>query len=143
MGRRTRAVGLVLAALLAVGLLSGCDGMSVNDMTQRVAGERAARGIPALQVDPGLSRKAQDWAEQLAATRSLRHSDLTVGVPDGWTSLAENVGSGTSTADMHARFMASTLHRANILEPRSNRVGIGVATGSDGRLYVVEEFGGY
>jgi uncharacterized protein YkwD len=140
---RIRLLGLVAAALVVAVAATGCQGLQADDMVQRVAAERAARGEQALQVDAGLSNKAQAWAEHLAAIRSLAHSVLTADVPPGWRSLAENVGSATSTDEMHRSFMASAPHRANILAAGSDRIGVGVATGSDGRIYVVEEFGAY
>ncbi len=136
----TAAVGaLVVVAALAVGCTKNLEAF---DSLQRVNAERTAHGLAPLALDDTLVAKAQAWAETMAAGGTVRHSTLTDGVPAGWTSLAENVGSATTVAEMHSLLMASPPHRANILEGRSNRIGTGVAT-AGGRIYVVQVFAGY
>ena len=139
---RTRALTLAAAVLVAAVALTGCNAAQANESVQRINEARDAQGLPPLQVEDGLARKAQAWADRLAASGSLGHSSLTADVPGGWSYLAENVGSASSIAEMHALYMASPPHRANILDRRSNRVGVGVAEGG-GRVYVVQEFGAY
>ncbi len=51
----------------------------------------------------------------------------------------ENVGKGTSVAAAHSHFMNSSDHRAAILNPKFNSVGVGAAC-SGGTLYVTEDF---
>ena len=137
--RRTRTA---LAAVVGIGLLvglAGCTNPQALESLQRVNDERAANGLPLLQQDDALAAKAQAWAEQLAATRSVRHSVLTNGLPPTWRFAAENVGSASSVAEMHSLLMGSPGHRANILDGRPNRVGTGAAF-ADGRVYVVQVF---
>jgi len=84
--------------------------------------------------------KAQAWANQLARDGYLHHSKLTAGIQGHWCSLAENVGMSTAgIADVEARFMASPVHRKNILTARFNSVGIGYATGG-GAVWIVQVF---
>lgn len=141
---RTRTMTAAVGALVVVAALAtGCTkNLEAFDSLQRVNAERTDHGLAPLALDDTLVAKAQAWAETLAAEGTVRHSTLTDGVPGGWTSLAENVGSATTVAEMHGLLMASPPHRANILEGRSNRVGTGVAT-AGGRIYVVQVFGGY
>lgn len=132
---------VVLATALAV--MAGCtrNGESFRSY-QLVNAERDAAGVAPLVLDQALIDKAQGWAETLAASGDLRHSSLTQGVPDGWRTLAENVGVASGPDEAHALLMASSGHRANIVDGRSNRVGVGAAW-AGGRLYVVQVFGGY
>jgi uncharacterized protein YkwD len=60
----------------------------------------------------------------------------------GWTSYGENVGYGGSVDQVHALFMGSSGHRANILNPSYSRAGIGVVH-SGGKVWVTIDFVGY
>lgn len=54
--------------------------------------------------------------------------------------ISENVaGNGTTAAEIDKAWMASPVHRANILDPHLNAVGIAVAE-DHGYLYAVEDF---
>jgi hypothetical protein len=54
--------------------------------------------------------------------------------------VAENVAYNTSAATIHARLMQSPAHRANILNPAFNSVGVGEVVSADGRIFVTERF---
>ena len=84
--------------------------------------------------------KAQAWAEQMARTGQVSHSNLRDGAP-GFRYLGENVGWARSVGEMHSLFMASSSHRATIVSGRYTKVGTGVAI-VNGRYYVVQVFGG-
>jgi uncharacterized protein YkwD len=60
-----------------------------------------------------------------------------------WRSLGENllVGPGMSGGAAENAWMASAGHRANILNPSFNRIGVAATMDSSGRLWVVAEFG--
>lgn len=133
------AVVVALALVAVVGCTRNAESFRSY---QLVNAERDAAGAGPLTLDQTLVDKAQAWAETLAASGALRHSSLTQGVPEGWRSLSENVGVASSPEEAHALLMASSSHRANILDGRSNRVGIGAAW-AGGRLYVVQVFGAY
>ena len=137
---------LRVMALLAVCLLGlVTTGCSKRELAGRDHGlindERARRGLPALGWDDNAAEKAQAWAEQLAATRSLSHSRLTDGISGGWQVLGENVGYARSVDDTHTGFMNSTKHREAILNGAYSSVGVGVAE-NGGLVYVVEVFRG-
>jgi uncharacterized protein YkwD len=74
-----------------------------------------------LEPHADLQRKAQGWAEHLAATGRLAHSDLRDGTPPGAT-VAENVGYGSSVDAVHQHLMASSQaprqHPAHRRDPR-------------------------
>jgi uncharacterized protein YkwD len=99
---------------------------------------RSANGRRRLAIGASLTRKAQNWAEFLAAIDRLAHTDLTAGVPSDWRALGENVGHGRRIIDVHRAFLGSVGNRRNILG-RASRLGAGYATGH-GRVFIVQIF---
>jgi uncharacterized protein YkwD len=147
MVRSTRArlgVGIAVLAVLAT-IVAGCMPDDARTFLDRTNSLRASRGLPALQEHGQLTDKAEAWAQHMARTGRLAHSDLSAGL-DGlaWRALGENVGVSTPTADtlrtIHERFVASSTHRANLLNSRFTHMGVGVATSADGRVWVAEVF---
>ena len=110
--------------------------------------DRAAAGLGPLAWDGQLAPLAQNWSDQIAASGNLVHSNLggLISAPymAAWHGLAENllVASGDLTpAGAESMWMNSPEHRANILNPSMDYVGIGTARDASGRLWVVAEFG--
>jgi uncharacterized protein YkwD len=110
---------------------------------------RAQAGAPALTLDAGLCQAARAHAEAMFAARQLSHQFA------GEPSLPQRLGSATRTtldqegenvaldfdaADGHKNLMLSPPHRANLLNPAYNVVGLGVVRSGD-RLYIVQDFG--
>ena len=56
-----------------------------------------------------------------------------------FSSLAENVAEGPSAEAIHREWMNSPPHRANLLDPQLDSVGIAVAE-RNGILFAVEDF---
>ena len=109
--------------------------------TRLVSGPNAIK--PPIQLKYQYERlvaKAHEWAATMAASRDVRHSNLTAGVGSGWVALGENVGCAGSVAKVHSLFMSSSVHRSLVLDPRMTKVGTGVAV-VGGRVYVVQVFG--
>lgn len=134
--RRLGMTALVLTAGLAFAACMNADQQTAYDL---VNDSRAAASLPALAADNTAQTKAQAWADHLASANTLAHSTLSAGMDGQWTRLAENVGYGGSIGQVHQEFMASTGHRANILDPGMTHVGVGVAHGH-GRTFVVLVF---
>ena len=109
----------------------------------RINAIRTQNSLNTLLPSPYAMAKAQNWAERLAATGKLEHSDLWAGMPDGGLAIGENVGMGASLDSIYAAFMVSTKHRTNLLDPRWNWVGTGVATNATGTVFVVQVFANY
>ncbi|HEV2787294.1 MAG TPA: cell wall-binding repeat-containing protein, partial [Solirubrobacteraceae bacterium] len=65
-------------------------------------------------------------------------SDIEALFPD-WAQVGENVGVSPSVPSVHAAFMQSPLHRANVLHPDWGWMGIGVVSGGN-RLFFTENF---
>lgn len=98
--------------------------------------ERLKAGLPALRLDPELSRAAQAHAEDMARRRYLSHlSPEGERVPariartsfGSWTACGENIAAGQPTAaEAVAAWMESPGHRANILSAWYAEMGVGV-----------------
>jgi uncharacterized protein YkwD len=103
---------------------------------------RASNGVGPLAEAGDADAKAQQQANQMAAAGNIYHSDLTSGIQPGWSAVGENVGVGSTIDSVAAALQASAPHCANLLSGNYNQVGVGIAIGSDGRVYVAQEFVG-
>jgi len=105
---------------------------------------RADRGLPALTPDPELQAVANRQANRMAESAAIFHTaNLGDQISWGWWGWAENVGYGPSVGWIHDAFMNSASHASHILDPSYNYVGVGVAYGSDGAVYVAQVFGAW
>lgn len=98
-----------------------------------IQAERVSRGIQGLGWSADLIVQAQNWARYLARIQQLIHrANLAQGVT-GWRVLFENIGENARvTRDgMHQAFMNSPGHRANMLDGRANRIGLGIGHGGN------------
>jgi uncharacterized protein YkwD len=132
-----RLLGLV-AITAAVLVLTGCLSEQGQRAFDLLNADRRANGLHELVNDLDLNAKAQQWADHMAATGTLAHSQLVV--PEGSTRVAENVGYAGSVDEIQRRLMASSGHRANILDNRLTKVGIGVTVDGTGRVWLVQLF---
>ena len=109
--------------------------------------ERAAKALGLLKWDPALAAAAHQHAQRMAEQNTLSHQ--LPGEPDmlarakqagaHFSSLAENVAEGPSAEEIHKQWMHSPPHRANLLDPQLNSIGI--ATANYGTtLFAVEDF---
>jgi hypothetical protein len=114
-----------------------------QDFLTRMNADRRAHGLAPLAWDSKLAPTSRSWSAHMASRGELSHDpDLggTVArVEPRWRAAGENVGVGPSVSGLHNAFMASSGHRANILKPAYNRVGIGVVH-SGGRIWVTVRF---
>jgi uncharacterized protein YkwD len=108
----------------------------------RVNNFRAANGLGPLVEASDAAGKAQLQAIAMASAGTIYHSDLASGIQPGWTTIGENVGYGTTLDQVESAFEASPPHRANMLSGSFNQIGVGVATGANGFVYVAQEFVG-
>jgi uncharacterized protein YkwD len=110
---------------------------------------RRQAGVPLLTLDPGLSHAAIIHAQAMVDARELSHQfsgepSLPQRLADA-TSLqldqeGENVALDYDADHGHDHLMHSPPHRANLLNPVYNVVGLGVIRSGD-RLYIVQDFG--
>lgn len=109
---------------------------------------RNASGLPALNWNPQLWCLAGDWSSQMAASDNMAHRDLNPVIRSadyaGYQTLGENVlrSPGPMSGDaMHAAWMGSPSHQANILAPAFNSFAFAF-TVSGGVTWATENFGG-
>jgi len=108
---------------------------------------RRAQGLASLRWDESLATAARRHAEAMAEHGSAQHgfegeASLSARVKQAgvhFSSLSENVTQGPSPEFIHAQFMKSPPHRANILDRDVDSVGIGVVE-RGGQLFAVEDF---
>lgn len=144
MQRRVFRRRVVIVALAAAGALIAATGASaaVDDeqtFVDLINADRRAAGVGPLTVVPELVEGARDHAAEMRAAGTIYHSDDYGSHVDGWYKMGENVGSGGSVESLHGAFMDSPGHRANILDPAYDGVGVGVVW-DGGVPYVVEIF---
>lgn len=140
--RGTRVLRLAAATLLVLlmgSTLTACQSSEQARVAQLVNQTRAQYGRSYLRDNLQLDQKAQAWAEYLASKNTLKHSNLPSGISYQWRSLAENVGYGGSIEQVHQAYLNSAGHRANILDPRWNYMGTGVAWRGN-RVFTVQVF---
>ncbi|HEX3968694.1 MAG TPA: CAP domain-containing protein [Edaphobacter sp.] len=150
-----------LLALLAIAILATAaprtraqsqvqsPGSPEQTLLQFANQAREAHNLPPLQWDDSLARAAKahlQWV--LRNPNNLLHQypgepDLvTRGANAGahFGTISENIaGHGDTPASLHEIWMTTASHRANILDPKLNVVGIAVAE-NQGLLYAVEDF---
>jgi uncharacterized protein YkwD len=111
--------------------------------------ERTANGLAPLEEAPDLDIVATSRALDMAATGTLSHYIAgtgaeallhATGVP--YYRMGENIARSDETADqvvevIHVALMASEKHRANMLDPQFDRVGVGVARLDDMYYFAV------
>jgi uncharacterized protein YkwD len=156
-GKRTAIAVLAALAVMSVSSCAAPSGPSaagpgdplVSGIVQAMNRDRAASGLPALNYNDQLANLGSSWAGNLAGARRLYHQDLGALLQRsdfaGYQSLGENLLTGPgnmSASQMESAWMGSSGHRANILAGNFSMVGVGVATSSDGRIWVAVEFGG-
>ena len=140
-----------MAALLLALLITASAVAQTNDpvaaeaMVRFVNQERQSRGLPTLVVDQKLVQAARRHSQLMASTGEVEH--LVAGEPKLTLRLAglrfdasgENVARSSSPESAHDGLMHSPGHRANILDPQYNAIGVAVIRNEQG-LYITEDF---
>ena len=109
--------------------------------------ERAARGLSELHRDVKLAHAAANHAQKMAEHGSISHqfpgeaelTDRGAGAGVAFSVISENVAQAPSVLQIHDMWMHSEHHRANLLDPAVDAVGISVIA-RGGELYAVEDF---
>jgi len=107
--------------------------------------ERRRHGMRPLRRGSCASSYAERWSGQLARNQRLHHQSLRPLLRScGARRAAENIGYGNVSAEvLMKKWMASSRHRANILDPRLSYVGVGAARSKSGHWYAVQDFLGF
>jgi uncharacterized protein YkwD len=139
----------LLLALAVLAALAGCSGFQVPEQpsfyqdisrgakldaeaaASMISGYRRNNGLPAVALDPDLTRMAQAQAESMAKRDKLDHDVKKPFVQrlkaSGYDAkrAAENIGAGYHTlAEAFSGWRDSPSHRANMLLPGATRMGI-------------------
>ncbi len=109
--------------------------------------DRSSRGLPPVRADRALTQAAWEHAERMVASGRLSHQlpgepDLILRVQQvglHCSTVAENVAEAPTAEQINNEWMHSPPHRANLLDPRVNTIGIAVVQ-RRGELYAVEDF---
>ncbi|HVM11080.1 MAG TPA: CAP domain-containing protein [Actinomycetota bacterium] len=146
--RRAGILAALVATLMLAGPLADQEAQAAlrddrRVMRRLINGERAPRGLVRLRAHSALNKVAQSHTREMASANRLYHNgslahDLR---HVNWSILGENVGVGSTLYSLHRAFMNSSGHRANILNRRFRRVGIGVVR-ARGRTWVTVVFKG-
>lgn len=142
---RRRSLGLISLSvitmtLLASGHADAADSAGVEHrLVALVNHERAPRGLQSVHDAGDLRDIALRQAKRMAGAGRIYHNPNLATEVQHYLVTGENVAVGQAPDAVHAAFMASPVHRAEILEPRYSEVGVGVYF--DGRyLWVSEVF---
>jgi uncharacterized protein YkwD len=138
--------------LIAVGLSAlawGQKGASAAERSlyEAVNHERKAHRLGTLKWDQGLAIAARKHAQEMAKRRAIEHKfpgepslpSRATKAGARFISISENVVQAASAKIAHSEFMHSPNHKANVLDPDVDSIGIGVAP-RGGQLFVVQDF---
>lgn len=137
----------VILLLASAAALAHSESEDLQQMLQLVNRERTKRGLPALELDERLSQAAREHSVRMAEQKKLAHQldgEPTVQVRLGGTGVrfnrsGENVAMDSDAASAHQTLMDSPPHRANILTPEYNAIGIAVVRRGD-YVWVTQNF---
>lgn len=145
-------VGIVAAAVVGSLMLASCPARAqekdpAQTLFESANHERESRNLPPLRWSATLAAAAHEHAQRMAARNALSHQfpgepgmvDRATRAGARFSSLAENVAEGPTADGIHQQWMRSPPHRANLLDPGLDSVGIAVAE-RNGVLFAAEDF---
>ena len=118
-----------------------------QELFRAINQDRKQQGLAALEWNEWLARAARKHAEEMARRRQLSHQfpgepsmpDRIAATSLHFDASAENVAYGPTAAEINDGWMHSPGHRANILDAKSNAVGVAIVRNGD-ELYAVADF---
>lgn len=142
-----RKILYLTAGVLAVCLPAMAQNVSEQYLLAAANQDRAAHGLRPIRMDESLARAAKLHAFAMEQHGTISHQfagepELAARVRDAgarFSLVTENVAEGQNSAQLHDMWMASAGHRANLLDPNVDSVGIAVVQ-RKGELYAVEDF---
>lgn len=126
----TLALATALALWPAAAAPTRADDVYAQRLAELVNQYRVRKGLRALAVEAGLAALAREHSAAMAAARRLSHDEFPSRVRrSGRAMCVENVGWNYPSADAQFEaWRASAGHDGNMLDPRVDRIGIGVAS---------------
>lgn len=126
------------------------DSKLAKEVLALVNAERAKVGAAPLTWDSTLAKIAEDYSVDMVKTNNFSHtgkdgstlgSRLAKGGVKYTTTAGENIAFGQKTAKAVVEsWMKSEGHKANILNPKFTKMGVGVAYDSNGTPYWTQDF---
>jgi uncharacterized protein YkwD len=119
-----------------------------GELAELVNEERLQRGLEPLEYDTSLVPVARGHSQEMLELGYFSHISPNTGtlgdrLNDGgvvYTSAGENLAYAPNVSIAHRGLMQSDGHRANILEPSWERIGIGILSAPDGTIMVTQLF---
>ena len=120
-----------------------------DEVIRLVNNERAKRGLMKLTKNWELSRVARYKSQDMANKHYFSHTSPTYGSPFTmmqnfgirFSAAGENIAMGQRTPqEVMNAWMNSAGHKANILSPAYNQIGVGMAKNSAGVVFWAQEF---
>jgi uncharacterized protein YkwD len=142
---------LILSAspLLHARNLSAAPNLTVAEQYLLAAAneDRANQGLPPLRFDRVLAEASSVHAQEMADHEEISHQfdgepELAArgaNVGAHFSLITENVGEAPTSVIIHNLWMHSPGHRANLLDPNVDSIGIAIVTRNN-QLYAVEDF---
>ena len=139
--------GLLLLLCCAVASAQQKGNISEQYLFAAANQERVRHGLAPVQLDLSLAQAALYHAREMALRRTISHQ--FTGEPDlasragrtgvRFSLITENVAEASNSSLIHDLWMQSAGHRANLLDPEVDSIGIAVVA-DHGQLYAVEDF---
>lgn len=153
--RRLRALRLSTVMVVALVAVLGAEvGQAVaetflvpqeNAMQALVNDLRREHGLNGLSTNESLRWIGRRQSQRMSSSGSIFHNPSLANEADAsalpWTDLGENVGKGLDEQRIENAFESSPTHRANILHPRFDAMGVGGIAG-DGAIYMTQIYAG-
>jgi len=144
---------LALSAVIAPRFASASDAQafsmqsSVNQLYALANQARAMHGAAPLKWDPALAASAMQHCTLMARARQIEHryrneADVPLRASQAgarFSLIEENIASGPYASGIHQGWMNSPEHRANLLNPAIDRIGLAIVA-RNGRLYAVADY---
>jgi hypothetical protein len=133
--------------LTSAGTATASSSSAEQQIFDQLNQERARSGLAPLVWNDLVAEAARKHSEALAENNALAHQfpgeqalpERVASVGVRFTVSAENVARTEYVEDVHLALMNSPGHRANILNPAYNAIGIGVVE-QKGKIYVTQDF---
>jgi uncharacterized protein YkwD len=139
----------ITSALRAQSVFASSNNLTVAEQYLLAAANeaRANQGLLPLRLDPVLTEASAAHAREMANHADISHQfndepDLAErGANAGahFSLISENVGEAPNSVIIHNLWMHSPGHRANLLDPNVDSIGLAVIA-RDNQLYAVEDF---
>jgi uncharacterized protein YkwD len=144
--KAVKVLGLTLALSVVLGAVAPTAHAAWTPRREMLSWMNSARsnhGAAGLSRVWVIRQLADDHSRDMAAEGRIFHTTALSSKlrAVSWSVAGENVGAGVELRALFDAFMRSDAHRANILQPRFRRVGIGIVR-SDGFIWITLIFVG-